>query len=50
MKDNNKKLTYVDLFSGAGGISKGFKDAGWIPLAAVEMIESTEVNYFNLMI
>ncbi len=41
----NKKLTYVDLFSGAGGISQGFKMAGWIPLAAVELMPYASQTY-----
>ena len=34
-KKNN--LTFIDLFSGAGGLSEGFIRAGFIPVAHVEM-------------
>lgn len=37
--------TYIDLFSGPGGLCTGFKNAGFVPLIAVEMSDNTVLTY-----
>ena len=49
-----KKLTYIDLFAGAGGLSEGFLRNGYTPIAHVEMNKfacetlKTRVAYHHL--
>lgn len=49
-----KGLTYIDLFAGAGGLSEGFIQAGFEPIAHVEMDQAacytlkTRVTYHYL--
>jgi DNA (cytosine-5)-methyltransferase 1 len=38
---NENGLTYIDLFAGAGGLSEGFIQSGFQPIAHVEMNEYT---------
>lgn len=46
------KLTFIDLFSGAGGFLLGFMNAGYIPLTSVEFwqpaIDTHKQNYPNI--
>ena len=46
------KLSFIDLFSGAGGLLRGFMDAGFIPSFSVEVwkpaIETHKLNYPNV--
>ncbi len=48
----NNKPTYIDLFTGAGGLYRGFKDAGFEHLFSVELwepaIATLKHNYSNL--
>jgi len=40
-----KKFTYIDLFSGPGGLCTGFKYEGFIPRIAVEISNNTVQTY-----
>ena len=44
MPDSNK-LTFVDLFCGCGGMSAGFKKAGFIPLMGVDILKDAVATY-----
>ena len=35
--DKVKQYRVIDLFAGAGGLSEGFVQAGFVPIAHVEM-------------
>ncbi|GGN92831.1 DNA cytosine methyltransferase [Haloarcula pellucida] len=41
------RLSYVDLFAGAGGLSLGLEKAGFEPLHAVEMDDDARSTYAN---
>ena len=53
MKKQNS-LTFIDLFSGAGGLLRGFIDAGYNPVFSVEMwepaIATHKINYPSVKI
>ena len=44
-----KQYNFIDLFSGAGGLLRGFMDAGFLPEFSVEMwgpaVETHRQNY-----
>ena len=40
-----KKYTYIDLFSGPGGLCTGFVSEGFVPRIAVEWSDTTVVTY-----
>jgi DNA (cytosine-5)-methyltransferase 1 len=43
---DDKEIRFLDLFSGCGGMSWGFKSAGLIPVAGVEILEDPADSYF----
>ena len=43
-------FTYVDLFCGAGGLTKGFFDADYLPVSSVEISDiASETHKYNLI-
>jgi len=45
--NNKKKPIVIDLFSGAGGFSYGFKQAGYKIIAALDNDENAKITYEN---
>ncbi|MFC1943538.1 DNA cytosine methyltransferase [Chloroflexota bacterium] len=41
----NKTYTFIDLFSGAGGITLGFEQSGYIPAASIEISEIASATH-----
>ena len=44
-KDQRNGLNFIDLFSGAGGLSCGLVMAGWTPIGSVEIMEQAVATY-----
>ena len=48
-KEEQYSYNFIDLFAGAGGLSEGFLQAGFKPVAHVEMNEFAAKTLTNLM-
>ena len=44
-KEDRNGLNFIDLFSGAGGLSCGLVMAGWTPIGSVEIMEQAVSTY-----
>ena len=44
-KEDRNGLNFIDLFSGAGGLSCGLVMAGWTPIGSVEIMEQAVATY-----
>ena len=44
-KEERNGLNFIDLFSGAGGLSCGLVMAGWTPIGSVEIMEQAVATY-----
>lgn len=44
-KEQRNGLNFIDLFSGAGGLSCGLVMAGWTPIGSVEIMEQAVATY-----
>ena len=49
-KEDRNGLNFIDLFSGAGGLSCGLVMAGWTPIAIMMVLNVMMKNLFNCCI
>ena len=45
----DKKLKFIDLFSGCGGLSLGFEQAGFSSILAIDNWQDALVTYMNTL-